>query len=110
MFGNLVTKFNFLSLNYQLLKILTNEVDGDKLMFNKVFNELEDQGMFLTKYEIFNIETYKSINKSLGSVVNLLETVSNNIDELSMEVSVTNYALNDISSTLWDIESNTKTK
>lgn len=108
-FVNLIDKYNFLSLNYQLLKILTDEVDGDKLMFNKVFNELEDQGMFLTKIETFNIKTYSSINESLDSVVNLLGEVSSDIRDISYEVSMTNHVLEDINSKVWNIENNTNT-
>jgi len=104
LFGTLIKKYNFLSLNYQLLNILVDEVDGDKLMFNKVFNELEDQGMFLTKVEVFNMETFKSINDSLSKVVDLLDYVNDNITNLSVDVSITNDRLDDINSTLWSIK------
>ena len=104
LFEKLINKYNFLSLNYQLLKILTDEVEGDKLLFNKVFNELEDQGMFLSKVETFNMETFKSINNSLGSVVNLLGNVNDNITSLSVDVMTTNDYLSDINSTLWNLE------
>ena len=34
--------------SYKLLSILINEVNGDLVSFNKVYNKLEDAGLFMT--------------------------------------------------------------
>jgi hypothetical protein len=99
-----------LKISYQLLTVLANEINGDVVSFNKVYNKLEDAGMFMTVPEKQNQEYLKQISSKLDSVMNGLKAVfdslqetNRNLREISQETSYIASVTTDMSSHLWDI-------
>jgi hypothetical protein len=106
-----------LKISYQLLTILSNEVNGDIVSFNKVYNKLEDSGMFMTVPEKQNQEYLSQISSKLDSVMKGLKAVFDSLQEtnrnlqvISKETSYIASAVDGMSSDLWDISFEMSTK
>lgn len=99
-----------LKISYQLLTVLAHEINGDVVSFNKVYNKLEDAGMFMTVPEKQNQEYLKQISSKLDNVMHGLKAVFDslqetnlNLREISQNTMETAYNSGDMSSHLWDI-------
>ena len=99
-----------LDFSYSLLSILTNEVNGDLVAFNKVYNKLEDAGLFMSIPEKNNQEYLKQISNKLGFVMKSLKVIFKQLEEsnqllrsIDENIQDTSYALEDVNSYLWDI-------
>lgn len=99
-----------LNISYKLLSVLANEIKGDVVSFNKVYNKLEDTGMFMSVPEKQNQEYLKQISSKLDNVMNGLKAVfdslqetNRNLREISEETSYLASVASDMSSHLWDI-------
>ena len=88
---DLITMNRVINYEYSLMKILCVQVDNDKVEFNKIYNAIEDRGLFLTASEKYQ-------NEMLGKISGTLKEISDKID-------MTNEALNQISFQLWEIDS-----
>ena len=60
---------------YELLSILANEVNGDIVNFNKVYNKLEDAGLFMTVPEKANQQYLSEISSKLDNVIQGLKVL-----------------------------------
>ncbi len=92
---------------YRLSIGLIEEIDRDKILYTRIYNKLEDQGVFLSKIEILKIEQLISISSELGSISKELKdlnasalNINSSIEDISVELMCLN-------STCWEIESNT---
>jgi hypothetical protein len=99
-----------LNYSYQLLTVLANEIDGDVVAFNKVYNKLEDSGLFMTVPEKQNQEYLKQVSTKLDNVMNGLKAVFDSLQETNVNlrdlVDETSYnasIASDMSHQLWDI-------
>lgn len=88
---DLVMQHKLLFSEYKLMEVLCNCNKTDKVMFNKIYNSLEDRGIFLTKYEVMSMDYLSSIVEILQDVVGYLSDI--------------NDSLATINSSLWQIES-----
>jgi len=93
---------------YSIIAILTNEVDKDKVKFNKAYNLLEDKGLFLTANE-------KNLNQMLVNMTGVLHELKDELRSIRSNVAESNMLLNEISggidysnSLLFDVSSDTK--
>ena len=98
-----------LNISYKLLSVLANEIKGDVVSFNKVYNKLEDTGMFMSVPEKQNQEYLSQISSKLDNVMNGLKAVfetlqetNKGLSEIRDEVAYNSYAVTDA---LWDISS-----
>jgi methyl-accepting chemotaxis protein len=99
-----------LKISYQLLTVLAHEINGDVVSFNKVYNKLEDTGMFMTVPEKQNQEFLAQISSKLDNVMNGLKAVfdtlqetNRNLQQISQNTEETAFNVGDMSSQLWDI-------
>jgi hypothetical protein len=98
---------------YKLLLVLVTEVNGDKVKFNKVYNNLEDSGLFMTIPEKMNQKYLSDISTKLDNVIKGLEVIFESMEEANRalreieentgEISVNMY---DVTNHLWDISWN----
>lgn len=109
-FSDLNKEQHELKISYQLLTVLANEINGDVVSFNKVYNKLEDAGMFMTVPEKQNQEYLKQISSKLDNVMNGLKAVFDTLQEtnrtlrnIDITSSLNTSYLGDIESRLWDI-------
>ena len=109
-FNDLKKEQHELKISYQLLTVLAHEINGDVVSFNKVYNKLEDAGMFMTVPEKQNQEYLKQISSKLDNVMHGLKAVfdslqetNQNLQEISQNTLETAHSIGDMSSHLWDI-------
>ena len=109
---------------YKLLFILISEVDRDKILYHKVYNHLEDNGIFLTQSEKTELKYMSEISNKLSKVVSKLDdlfnaiketnsllqisihsinTLSENIDYISSEMDTIGYNVEDMQSEIWGL-------
>ena len=99
---------------YKLLIVLVDEVNGDVVKFNKVYNKLEDSGLFLSVPEKKNLQYLDEISTKIDSAMEGLKVVFKSIEESNKnireinqntaEISYNTIGLHDM---LWDINMNT---
>lgn len=85
---------------YDLLHILSNEVNEDVVKFNKVYNKLEDIGLFMTIPEKTNQKYLNEISLKLDDVILGLKTIFQSLEEA-------NRSLREIEGNSSEISSNT---
>jgi hypothetical protein len=114
---------------YKLTFLLTSEINGDRVLYNKVYNLIEDKGLFLSKPEKESIDLQRQIsgkltnvisslkgvfnelsttNKLLSEQLNSLNTIKYGMDELSSEVSSLessiDSSIDDLQSEIWGLK------
>lgn len=95
---------------YNLISILVNEVNGDTVKFNKVYNKLEDAGLFMTIPEKINQQYLSEISTKLDNVIlglrvlfQSLQETNRSLREIEGNTSDISFYSNEISNQLWDI-------
>ena len=99
---------------YKLVLVLVEEVNGDVVKFNKVYNSLEDAGLFMTVPEKKNLQYLGEISTKLDSVMEGLKAVFISLEETNKNLREINQNTAEISfntiglyEQLWDINMNT---
>jgi len=77
---------------YSLMNILCDKIDNNKVEFNKIYNAIEDRGVFQTASEKFQNSMLLKISGSLEDIVDRIDTTNENLNEISFR--------------LWDIDEN----
>ena len=112
----LINKSKLLLDEYLLMDVLINSVDSDKVMFNKVYNTLEDRGVFLSNYDKLNYENLALIASNSVTLVsqnyianNRLQSISNGLWELNSNVTELNDGISDVSNSIKSLHGSVKT-
>jgi len=91
---------------YKLLGILIYEVNGDLVSFNKVYNKLEDTGLFMSIPEKKSQEFLSQISNKLSNVMESLKVVFKqleNSNKILRSIDQNTSNLDEISISLWDM-------
>ncbi len=111
----LITQHKLIYSEYKLMDVLCNGILVDKVMFNKIYNNLEDKGIFLTKYEKINMEYLSSIARNIEQVVDQLNDINDSLIEVNehlWQINDSIYSINDgissMSDTLKEIDGGIK--
>jgi len=95
---------------YILLGILVKEVDGDLVLFNKVYNQLEDAGFFMSVPEKVNQEYLSQISQKLSDVMEGLSAIFKSLEEsnvllrnIRQGINETNSELGGLNASMWDV-------
>ena len=91
---------------YKLLGILIYEVNGDLVSFNKVYNKLEDTGLFMSIPEKKSQEFLSQISNKLSNVMESLKVVFKqleNSNKILRSIDQNTSNLDEISFSLWDM-------
>lgn len=109
-FNELLKEKKEIDSSYKLLLILLNEVNGDIVKFNKIYNNLEDSGLFMTHPEKVNQQYLSDISNKLDNVMEGLKVIYKSISdtneylhEIERNTNDMSYNLYDISNQLWGI-------
>lgn len=110
--------------SYKLMLLLILEVDRDQLLYHKIFNQIEDQGIFLSANEKLALDQLATISNKLSGVINglnvlisetqksneilgkSLESISSlrsDIDWVSSDISSLGYEISDMQSEIWGL-------
>lgn len=96
-----------LDYSYKLLMVLANEINGDVVSYGKVYNKIEDAGLFMSVPEKRTQEYLNDISKKMGVIINSLSAVFSQLEETNTFLSSISESAFDASSTLWDISYDT---
>jgi hypothetical protein len=95
---------------YKILLVLVKEVNGDKVKFNKVYNSIEDAGLFMSIPEKMNQQYLSQISIKLDNVIKGLKVIFQSLEETNRSLreiegntAEISYNMYDISNHLWDI-------
>ena len=101
-FNELINKLETINHYYEIMKSLINNVNKDKVLYNKLYNLIEDEGIFMTKTEKESLNYMKKVSTGIISLNNNIVDgfihLSKGLNELTM-------INTDISNSLYDIDS-----
>ena len=99
-----------LDYSYKLLIILANEIKGDKVSYGKVYNKIEDSGLFMSVPEKKSQDYLNQISNKLGLIMNGLKVIFNQLKQnneilksIDNTTSETSFMMGDVSNSLWDL-------
>jgi hypothetical protein len=75
------------------MDVLIDAVISDSVLFNKVYNMLEDRGVFMTAYDKMNFENLSSIASNMVQIVEQNEISNENLSNINRELWETNSRL-----------------
>jgi hypothetical protein len=87
--STLIHTYRIVSYEYSLMQILCTQISINKVEFNKIYNAIEDRGIFLTASEKFQNS--------------MLEKISGGLEDIAARIDITNENLSELSSQLWEI-------
>lgn len=96
---------------YQIFSLMLNNINTDKVTFNKLYNIIEDEGIFMTRTEVDTMDYFKKISKGISQLNNNLISefykLNKGINNLNMGLQYLDGSLQMIDSSLSLIEKNT---
>lgn len=119
---SLVSKYNLIKNEYKLMIVLLEAIKSDKVLFNKIYNLLEDRGVFLSVYDKMNFNNLSKIasnmttlveqsfltNEYLKSINTELWAVNTNLDNINNAQGYMNDSLENINDSLGELDSSVK--
>ena len=97
--NNLVNELETIHNYYEIMKSLIQNVNSDMVLFNKLYNIIEDEGVFMTKTEKETLNYMKSIT---SGILSLNYNIVDGFNILNRKIQNLN---DDINVSMWDIES-----
>lgn len=91
---------------YKILLVLVEEVNGDVVKFNKVYNTLEDIGLFMTMPEKMTQQYLSEISTKLDNVIQGLKVLFQSLEETNRTLGEISSNMYDVNYHLWDISWN----
>ena len=96
---------------YQIFTLMLNNLNNDKIKFNKLYNIIEDEGVFMTRSEVETLNYFKKITNGISelnqNLISEFKKLNEGIDNLNVELKNLDGSLHMIDSTLGLIESTT---
>lgn len=105
---DLITQHKLIHSEYKLMDVLCNAIVSDKVNFNKIYNTIEDKGIFLTHYEKINMEFLSSISENILLVVSQLHNINSTLYEVADSLWEINDGVSLMSYTLQEIDGGVK--
>ena len=105
---DLVSKYTLIKNEYNLMNVLINAIDSDKVLFNKTYNMLEDRGVFMAVYDRLNYHNLSSIATNMNTLVEQSFQMIQRLDTISSELWESNNKLDNINQSLNDINVSVK--
>ena len=96
---------------YQIFSLMLNNINVDKVIFNKLYNIIEDEGIFMTRTEVETMDYFKKISKGVSelnqNLISEFDKLNKGINNLNMGLEYLDGSLQMIDSSLSLIERNT---
>ena len=87
-FNELINKLETINHYYEIMKSLIHNVNKDKVLYNKLYNLIEDEGIFMTKTEKESLNYMKKVSTGIISLNNNIVDgfihLSKGVNELTM--------------------------
>tara|TARA_B100001059_G_C17787669_1_gene558135 strand:+ start:382 stop:1398 length:1017 start_codon:yes stop_codon:yes gene_type:complete len=119
-FNELINKLETINHYYEIMKSLIHNVNKDKVLYNKLYNLIEDEGIFMTKTEKESLNYMKKVSTGIISlnnnivdgfskleteIISLNKNITDGFSKLETEISMVSSVLYDLDSSLWMISS-----
>ncbi|GAP68292.1 hypothetical protein BA6E_102292 [Bacteroidales bacterium 6E] len=98
-----IKEYNSLNKYYKLLETLIFQVDRDIVKYNKVYNFLEDKGLFLTSPEKHNLHLLEEISDGVRMIYGELDEIVLKLDNIDETLRAIQSDTSSMDSHLWDI-------
>lgn len=99
----LENKINSINQLYKTLATIIFSSEKDKVLFNKLYNDLEDKGIFNTSYEKKMFSMFMQIIGSLDYMQNQIEGLSDKVDFIQSDLWDLNSEIEDLNSKVDDL-------
>tara|TARA_B110000967_G_C18737648_1_gene485984 strand:- start:26 stop:760 length:735 start_codon:yes stop_codon:yes gene_type:complete len=90
---------------FTLLKSLIDESTGDTVLFNKVYTNLEDSGLFMSVPEKKQLEYLKEMVELHKELLNKLDKLNLKLNKLQGDINYSLSMLDSLETELWDVAS-----
>ena len=90
---------------YTLLKSLIDESTGDTVLFNKIYTNLEDSGLFMSVPEKQQLEYLREMVELHKELLNKLDKLDLKLNKLQEDINYSLSMLDSLESELWDVAS-----
>ena len=90
---------------YTILKSLIDESTGDTILFNKIYTNLEDSGLFMSVPEKKQLEYLKEMVELHKELLNKLVKLDLKLNKLQGDINNSLSMLDSLESELWDVAS-----
>jgi hypothetical protein len=104
----LISKYTLLKNEYSLMNVLIDAIKTDKVLFNKVYNILEDRGLFMSIYDKLNYHNLSSIASNMVTLVEQSYLMNENLISINNDLWENNNKLELISDSLGEIDASVK--
>ena len=101
-FNELINKLETINHYYEIMKSLIHNVNKDKVLYNKLYNLIEDEGIFMTKTEKESLNYMKKVSTG---IISLNNNIVDGFIHLSKGVNELTMINTEISTSLYDIDS-----
>ena len=101
-FNELINKLETINHYYEIMKSLIHNVNKDKVLYNKLYNLIEDEGIFMTKNEKESLNYLRNFSKDIMS---LKKNITDGFNKLTTEISSVSFGLYDLDESLGMINS-----
>jgi hypothetical protein len=99
----LVSKYTLLKNEYNLMNVIVYGIKTDKVLFNKIYNLLEDRGVFMTVYDKANYHNLSSIALDMNKLLEQSYLINENLSSINNEFWENNNKLEDLNQSLEDL-------
>ena len=83
---DLISMNRVINYEYSLMNILCGKIDNNKVEFNKIYNAIEDRGIFQTASDKFQNTMLLNISGSLEDIVDRIDTTNDHLNEISIRL------------------------
>jgi len=87
------------------LKSLIDESTGDTVLFNKIYTNLEDSGLFMSVPEKQQLEYLREMVELHKELLNKLDKLDLKLNKLQEDINYSLSMLDSLESELWDVAS-----
>lgn len=91
----LIDKLALLNDEYSLMNFLLTAIDSDKVLYNKIYNKLEDRGVFMTTYDKQNFKNLSEIAYNMRKLVDQGRAMNRSLQMIAYEMYEMNSSLSD---------------
>lgn len=104
----LISKYTLLKNEYNLMNVFVDAIKTDKVMFNKIYNLIEDRGVFMSVYDKLNYHNLSSIASNMISLVEQSFLMNENLNSINNELWENNNKLEAMNDSLGELDASVK--
>lgn len=104
----LISKYTLLKNEYKLMNVFVDAVKTDKVLFNKIYNIIEDRGIFMSVYDKLNYHNLSSIASNMITLVEQSYLMNENLNSINNQLWENNNRLETMNDSLGELDASVK--